>query len=196
VQPHPPPYIPPYTPVPEIPADQPFVLQQSVGKRFAILAGVGSVPFLLVGVVIGLGILSSDGGVAGFLGAIGCMLVLTLFFAGLQLAVQIRRGPLLAVGPAGLWVRTRPFRSAGIWLPWEAIAQIYRKRWVWEKYLCVQPHDPRVGQNLPGLGQLDASMSKAVFGTGLLVSLTMAQRGQDEIMQALAYFSAGRVPLR
>ena len=123
------------------------------------------------------------------------MLVLGALFVALQLAVQLRPGPLFAAGPAGVWIRTRPFRSAGIWLPWEAIQQVYRRRWALERFLCLRPYDPRVGQNVGGLGQMDTAMSRAVFGTGLLLTLTFADKNEAEILQAVAYFANGRVHL-
>ncbi|GAA0795827.1 hypothetical protein [Spirilliplanes yamanashiensis] len=188
---------PPYAVVPRIPADQPFVVQPSATKRALLLGGLTLGTFLVVGSLLAVFLtVLFDPGFAGVMGIVGCLLLSGLFFTGLQFAVQHRAGPALAVGPDGLWIRTRPFRSGGIWLPWAAVAEVYRRTWLPERYLCVRPHDPRAGQHLGGFGGLDAAMSKGVFGTGLLVSLRTADRSEDEIMRAVAWFAAGRVPVR
>jgi hypothetical protein len=184
----------PYLSVPRIPEDQPFVVQQNVGKRVLMLAALGLGPLAVIGLVLAF-VIAQTAGVGAGVGTLFCLLLAGALFVGLQVAVQVRPGPLLAAGPGGVWIRTRPFRSPGIWLPWEAIQQVYRKRWGFERYLCFRPYDQRVGQNLGGLGQIDASMSKAVFGTGLLLTLTMADRKEAEILQAVAYYANGRVNL-
>jgi hypothetical protein len=62
--------------------------------------------------------------------------------------------------------------------------------------LCVAPRDPRAGQNLGAFTALDSSITKAFFGTGFTSTLNFADRSEDEILQAVAYFAAGRVQLR
>ena len=60
-------------------------------------------------------------------GVVIAFLLVGLF--GLQVWLLATGGPVLAVGPAGLWIKTRPTRGQAIWLPWEAIGLISRRRW-------------------------------------------------------------------
>ena len=71
-------------------------------------------------------------------------------------------GPVLAVGPRGLWIKTRPTRGQAMWLPWEAIARIYRRRWSLEKMVCVQPPDPRVGSGLGSYTAVDSAANRCL----------------------------------
>jgi hypothetical protein len=149
--------------------------------------------FVLLVVACPLGLAGSDaGGVAGILGILGCLLVLLGLPLGFQLWLLTSGGPVLAVGPTGLWIRTRPTRGQAIWLPWEAIDQIYRRRWALEKMVCVKPRDPRTGGDLGVFTALDSGMQQAVFGTGLTATVNFADRSEQEIMQAITHFSAGR----
>lgn len=189
--------IPPYYRVARIPADQPLVVQPSVGRQWLMAGPLTIGTFALIGLTAAPWVAGSVGtGPVEVVAVTGCFAVFGVLLAWLQVALQHRAGPVLAAGPAGLWIRLRPMRAPGIWLPWEAVAEVYRRAWWPERYLCVRTYDPRVGQDLGGLGGLDASVNKSVFGTGLLVSLSTADRPEDEIAAALAHFAAGRVPLR
>ncbi|MFF4890031.1 hypothetical protein [Micromonospora chersina] len=174
-----------------IPEDLPFVVRPSLGKRALTLGLVTLVVGLVIACPIGLAA-SSEGGGAGLLFIIPVVL---LFFAvpvGLQLWLVSSGGPVLALGPAGLWIKTRPTRGQAIWLPWEAIDRIYLRRWALEKMLCVKPRDPRAGSGLGAFTALDSGMQQAFFGTGFTATVNHADRGEDEIMRAVVGYAAGR----
>jgi hypothetical protein len=181
----------PFPVVKRIPEDQPFVLRHSVPRRLLVMAG----PLLLMLVAVGcpLGLLTT-GGIDPLvpLAILGSVVVLVGLLVGLQLWLLASGGPVLAVGPAGLWIKTRPTRGQAIWLPWEAIEQVYRRRWAFEKMVCVKPRDPRTGGNLGAYTALDSGMQQLVFGTGLTATLKFGDRSEPEIMQAIGHFAAGR----
>lgn len=174
-----------------IPEDLPFVVRPSLGKRALTLGVVTLVVGLVIACPIGLAASSGDGG----LGLLFIIPVVLLFFAlpvGLQLWLVSSGGPVLALGPAGLWIKTRPTRGQAIWLPWEAIDRIYVRRWALEKMLCVKPRDPRAGSGLGAFTALDSGMQQAFFGTGFTATVNHADRGEDEIMRAVVGYAAGR----
>jgi hypothetical protein len=183
----PPPPPPPV--IKRIPEDQPFTVRHDVRKRALFFGAVAAVTVLLVGCVPAVTI----GDPALIVGVFGCLFVLMGSLLGLQLYLLTSGGPALAVGPNGLWVKTRPTRGQAIWLPWEAVERIYRRRWAFDKMLCVKPRDPRAGGNLGAFTALDSGMQQLVFGTGFTAPLTFADRPEGEIMGAVAHFSAGRV---
>ncbi|MFG1657272.1 hypothetical protein ACGFIY_12145 [Micromonospora chersina] len=174
-----------------IPEDLPFVVRPSLGRRALTLGLVTLVVGLVIACPIGLAV-PSEGGGAGLLFIIPVVL---LFFAvpvGLQLWLVSSGGPVLALGPAGLWIKTRPTRGQAIWLPWEAIDRIYVRRWALEKMLCVKPRDPRAGSGLGAFTAFDSGMQQAFFGTGFTATVNHADRSEDEIMRAVVGYAAGR----
>lgn len=186
----PPPWQPPATRrAKRIPEDQPFVARPSLRKRALALGGLTLVIGLLLACPLGLAA-SSDG--AGILLAIPLIMVVFALFVGLQLWLVSSGGPTLAVGPAGLWIKTRPTRGQAIWLPWEAVDRIYRRRWGLEKMLCVATRDPGAGGDLGAFTALDAGMQQAFFGTGFTATLNFADRSEKLIMDAVLRHSAGR----
>ncbi|GAA3336942.1 hypothetical protein GCM10020358_11430 [Amorphoplanes nipponensis] len=184
----------PYPVVPRIPADQPFVVRPSVRKRVFLFGGFTLAVLAVLGCVLGLGAIGSENAVA-LLAMFGLIALFFVALFGLQIWLLTSGGPVLAVGPAGLWIKTRPTRGQAIWLPWEAIGLISRRRWSLEKMLCVAPRDPRAEQNLGAFTALDAGVMKAFFGTGFTATLNFADKSEQEILQAVAHFAAGRVQL-
>ncbi|GAA4688821.1 hypothetical protein [Phytohabitans rumicis] len=174
-----------------IPEDQPYIVRASVQKRLLLFGGFAVGVSLFFGCLSGAG----SGDVVVTLAIAGCLLALFGLIFGLQVYLMTSGGPVLAVGPAGLWIKTRPTRGQAIWLPWEAIAQVYRRRWALEKMVCVRPHDPRTGANLGAFTALDSGMQQLFFGTGFTATLNFADKPEAEIMGAIAHFSAGRVPI-
>ena len=184
----------PYPVVPRIPEDQPFIVRPSLRKRAVVLGGFVLALLAFLGCVLGLGAIGSGNGLA----LLVVFLVIAVFFVGLvglQVWLLATGGPVLAVGPAGLWIKTRPSRGQAIWLPWEAIGMISRRRWSFEKMLCVAPRDPRAKQKLGAFTAFDSMVTQAAFGTGFTATLNFADRSEQEILQAVAYFAGGRVPL-
>jgi hypothetical protein len=112
-----------------------------------------------------------------------------------QLYLSVSGGPILAADHAGLWIKTRPTRGQAIWLPWEGIEQIYRRRWAVEKNLCVKARDPRARANLGAYTTFDASMQRLVFGSDFSATLVFGSRSEQEIMAAIVALSAGRCPI-
>ncbi|WP_428961878.1 hypothetical protein [Micromonospora fluostatini] len=189
---------PPATPVTKrIPEDQPFVVRPSVAKRGGIMGGVMLALLTPIVCCAGLGITQgSDGSpVLPVLGMLGCLLLLVGLPLGFQLWLIASGGPILALSPAGVWIRSRPTRGQAVWLPWEAVARISRRRWSLEKMLVVQPHDPRMVQNLGVFTALDSGLLSAFYGSGLVATLNFADKPEAEIMAAVAHYSAGRCPI-
>lgn len=195
-------FLPPPAPTASrIPEDQPFVVRPSVAKRGLVMGGLA---LLLLSPIIcfaGLGLSSSaDPDIRGdVLLGVGAMTLCLLAAVGLPLGIQLwliaSGGPVLALSPAGLWIRTRPTRGQAVWVPWEAVAQIRRRRWSLEKMLVVQLRDPRMLQNLGTYTALDSSLLTAFYGSGLVATLNFADRSEQEIVAAVTHFSAGRCPI-
>lgn len=194
-------YLPPPAPTAtRIPEDQPFVVRPSVAKRGLFLGGVAAVLIGPVTCIAGLALASSaeSGRGDAVLGAValaGCLLAAVGLPFGIQLWLISTGGPVLALSPAGLWIRTRPTRGQAVWVPWEAVARISRRRWGIEKMLVVQLRDPRMLQNLGTYTALDSSMLAAFYGSGLVSTLNFADRPEQEIMAGVAHYSAGRCPI-
>ncbi|MET7967946.1 hypothetical protein [Micromonospora sp. NPDC005305] len=174
-----------------IPEDLPFVVRPSLRKRALTLGLVTLVIGLVMACPIGLAA-SSEGGGAGLLFIIPVVMLVFAVPVGLQLWLVSSGGPVLALGPAGLWIKTRPTRGQAIWLPWELVERIYLRRWGLEKMLCVKPRDPRVGSGLGAFTALDSGMQQAFFGTGFTATVNHADRSEDEIMRAVVGYAAGR----
>ncbi|MEU8260017.1 hypothetical protein AB0C02_05280 [Micromonospora sp. NPDC048999] len=188
--PLPPPWQSPPT-AKRIPADLPFVVRPNLRKRALLFGGL----FLFIGLVMAcpLGLAASSAGDAGLLFVVVPMVMLFVAVpVGLQLWLISSGGPVLAVGPDGLWIKTRPTRGQAIWLPWTAIDRIYLRRWSLEKMLCVKPRDPRVGTGLGAFTALDSGLQQAFFGTGFTATVNFADRSEEEIMRAVVGYAAGR----
>jgi hypothetical protein len=193
-----PPPPPPAFPVTKrIPEDQPFIVRASAGKR-AVQFGVLLLFVLLVfGCPLGAAIASESGSgeIAPLVAILGCFVVFFGATFGLQIYLLVSGGPVLAVGPYGLWIKTRPTRGQAIWLPWEWVERVYRRRWALDKMVCVKPRDPRVGTNLGAFTAVDSGMQQLFFGSNLTATLNFADRREEEIMSALRHFAAGRCPV-
>ncbi|WP_433531495.1 hypothetical protein ACQPYA_05165 [Micromonospora sp. CA-263727] len=168
------------------------MVRPDVAKRGLLFLGFALTLNLPIALLVGVRLLPGDATLLGILGALGCLLALTCVPLGLQLWLIGSGGPVLAFGPAGLWIRTRPTRGQAVWLPWAAVAQISRRRWGLERMLVVTLHDPRVLRNLGAYTALDSGMLTTIYGSGLVATLTFADRPEAEIVAAVAYHSAGR----
>jgi hypothetical protein len=167
------------------------VARPSLRKRGLALAGLVLFIGLVMACPVGLAA-SSENGDASILLVIPLIMFFCALLIGFQLWLVSSGGPVLAVGPAGLWIKTRPTRGQAIWLPWEAVDQVYRRRWGLEKMLCVKARDPRAGGDLGAFTALDAGMQQAFFGTGFTATVVYADRTEREIMDAVLRYSAGR----
>jgi hypothetical protein len=182
----------PYPIYPRIPDDQPFIVNISL-KKWGLRAGLGGGVLVVMFLCLA-GVVGSDAGIGAALVLIG-LAVLVVVLVAVQIWRQSSGGPVLAAGPAGLWIRTRQSHGQAIWLPWEAIASISRRRWRYDKVLVVQPRDPRATKGLGARTALSMFNNSIAFGDGFIASLNMADKKEDEILQAIAYFAANRVPL-
>ncbi|NES31139.1 hypothetical protein GCE86_21550 [Micromonospora terminaliae] len=167
------------------------MVRPSLRKRALTLGLVTLAVGLVIACPIGLAASSENGG-AGLLLIVPVVMLVFAVPIGLQLWLVSSGGPVLALGPAGLWIKTRPTRGQAIWLPWEAVERVYVRRWGLEKVLCVKPRDPRVGSGLGAFTALDSGMQQAFFGTGFTATVNHADRSEDEIMRAVVGYVAGR----
>jgi hypothetical protein len=185
----------PYPIARRIPEDQPFVVRPDLRKRGIQFGVVGAVLIVLFTVLLLSGADEFEGGVRGVLRtSLGAAIVLGALFGGLVWLLS-GGGPVLAAGPAGLWIRTRPTRGQAIWLPWEAISHIRRGRWGVERLLIIHPLDPSA-TDLGTLSWFDTRYLRAWHGSGLIAAVKFVDRTENEIRQAVAYYAANRVLLR
>jgi hypothetical protein len=183
-----------------IPENLPFVARPSVLKRILVLGPIAVVLLLLIGCPLGLALTDdgpnhTSGDIVALVGLLGCMAVVLAAAFGVQIFLVTSGGPVLAMGPAGLWIKTRPTRGQAVWLPWEGVEQVRRRRWGLEKMLVVKARDPRIAGSLGAFTQLDSAMMKLFYGSGFTATLNFADRSEDEILAAVRQFSAGRTPV-
>lgn len=178
-----------------IPEDQPFVVKHSMAKR-----SLTFLPFIAIFLCLGACMAGSTlASVDPDPGLVVVGLLIVVFGAGFPFGVMwltFGSAPVLAVGPHGLWIKTRPTRGQAVFLPWEAIAVIERRRWLWEKMVAVTPLDPRATANTGLFTAIDSSVLSAVYGTGMVATMTFADRKEQEILGAIHHFSGGRFPNR
>jgi hypothetical protein len=122
-----------------------------------------------------------------------------LIGGALQLAMMVglgmSGGPYLAASADGVWVRARKWPARSVFLPWAAVARIYRRRWMWDQVVCVQAHDRRAGHEAGAMARLDTRVQRTLFGAGLTASTFFCGRNADEVFHELRMLSAGRVPI-
>ncbi|MFD0576743.1 hypothetical protein [Dactylosporangium darangshiense] len=180
-----------------IPENLPFVARPSAMKRALILVPVVAAVLVVIGCPAAI-VLTADGpdhtsgDIVALVALLACLTVVLTTVVALQIYLVSSGGPVLAAGPAGLWIKTRPTRGQAIWLPWEGIAEIRRRRWALEKMVVVKPRDPRAEGGLGAFTAIDSSMLKLFYGSGFTATLNFADRSEDEILAALRQFSAGR----
>jgi hypothetical protein len=182
-----------------IPDNLPFVVRPSAVKRALVMLPFVLVVLLVVGcpatlVLTAGGPQHTSGDVVALVALVGCLTVVLVGVLALQIFLVTSGGPVLAATPAGLWIKTRPTRGQAVWLPWEGIAEIRRRRWVLEKLLVVQPRDPRLHGSLGAFTAMDSALLKLFYGSGFTATLNFADRSEDEILAALRQLSAGRTP--
>ncbi|MGI5242483.1 hypothetical protein [Dactylosporangium sp. CA-139066] len=180
-----------------IPENLPFVARPSAFKRALVLVPFVLVILLVIGCPATL-LLTADGpshtsgDIVALVALMGCLTVVLGAVLTLQIVLVSSGGPVLAASPAGLWIKTRPTRGQAIWLPWEGVAEIRRRRWGLEKMVVVRPRDPRVEGSLGAFTAIDSAALKLFYGSGFTATLNFADRSEDEILAALREFSAGR----
>lgn len=118
-------------------------------------------------------------------------------------ARQLRPVP-LAADAHGVYVRPNLDAKRVLHLPWEHIESIYVRSWHGPQ-LCVKPRDARIEPqfNLAQRGDASARAGVAVaqkrrmkkLGTNVHVPIGTAGQTPDELLAALRYQAAGRVPV-
>ncbi|MFI5910139.1 hypothetical protein [Dactylosporangium sp. NPDC051541] len=192
---------PPVTPITKrIPDNLPFVVRPAPAKRLIIMIPIIVVVMMLVMCPLSLALTGdgpdhTSGDIVALVAIVACITVVIGVVTGLSVFLVASGGPVLALAPAGMWIKTRPTRGQAIWLPWEGIAEIRRRRWALDKLLVVRPRDPRVEGSLGAFTQLDSSMFKLFYGTGFTANINFADRSEDEILAAVRQLSNGRTQI-
>jgi hypothetical protein len=186
----------PYTLVKRIPEDQPFVVRNNPVKRLLVVGITWLVLELLLVVYLVTTLADADSGttpVRAFLN-FAVFSVFLLAVLGNSLGVLVYGSdPVLGMGPAGLWIRTKPVFGRAVWLPWESLLLISRRRWGFDRMLVVRVRDERIAQLSQPRGGF--GYYRARQRSGFLATLNMADLTEAEILQAVAVYSANRVPL-
>jgi hypothetical protein len=185
----------PYPVVKRIPADQPFVVRPNLAKRLGFVGAMSAALWLFMLCLFGAASLGEEVNWAVLIFVPIVLAVFVFGWVGGIVWLVASGGPVLAAGPDGLWIKTRPTRGQAIWLPWTHIGLIDRRRWYFEKMLVVHPRDQAVGDSLGAFTAMDAGRLSRLYGSGLTATLTFADKKEAEILQAVAYFAANRVPL-
>jgi hypothetical protein len=185
--------------VARIPGNAPLVLRPHRGRFLAFYGTLYlGVPLaiqgiLLIASLIWLGPRSVGDLAGGFAIVGGIMIAGGLFQLGLVAAFMMTGGPYLAASADGLWIRARKWPVRAMFLPWGAIQQVYARRWMLEKAVCVVTHDPHTGERA-GLGaRLDMRTQRLFFGARLTAPTFFCGRNADEVLADLHRLSGGRV---
>ncbi|MEV0134343.1 hypothetical protein AB0H83_38520 [Dactylosporangium sp. NPDC050688] len=126
-----------------IPEDLPFVVRRSTGKVALLYGAIYFMCWVLVTVQVAVSLLTdspdSTGGDTVAAVAVGvCGLVVFGAMVAITVRLVVGNGPVLALDHAGLWVKnsTGMFARA-VWLPWESVEQVRRRRVVIFRMLVV-----------------------------------------------------------
>jgi hypothetical protein len=180
-----------------IPTDLPLVVHHNVGKRLLVY-GLAYFAWCLVllGLAALLALTTAGRGVIVVVVAAGCLVPVVGFLLGVYLWALVSRGPVLAAGPAGMWVKCRSLPVQAVWLSWEAIALVSRSRWwAFEKRIKIRPRDPNILRQLGPTSRFDATIGWWYFGPPLSAMLSFTDRSESAVMAAIARYSAGRFPI-
>ena len=194
---------PPGFPLPElvkrIPDDQPLVLRHRAARFVAVFGSLYlGIPLVLVAGALTLLLMDGvDFGNIGWLGLLPFAIMIAGGFVqlGIVLGFGLPGGPVFAANDRGVWVRAGKWPARSIFLPWPAVARIYTRRWLWDRAICVLPHDGRAGTNAGVRARLDMGVQRAVFGSRLTASAFYCGRRADDVLAELYRLSAGRVPI-
>lgn len=179
--------------VPSIPPDQPFVTRARLGVQAALLgavavvAVVGSV--LLVAVTAALQL-----PLVPFLAVLACPAAILAVAIGFQLWRMSEGSVLLAAGPTGLWIRSAAvppvpasLRTPILYFRWDEIERISIVHWrLLDKRLVVTPRGTGSGSST------GRRLAHALYGDGYGVGISLADTSTAEVLNSLAYYSAGR----
>ncbi|GAA1802343.1 hypothetical protein GCM10009682_25240 [Luedemannella flava] len=178
-----------------IPADLPLVVHHNVRKRLLVY---GSAYFAWCLVLLGPAALlvptTAGRGVIAVVVAGGCLVPVVGFLLGVYLWALASRGPVLAAGPDGMWVKCRSVPVRAVWLPWESIELVSRSRWwAFERMIKIRPRDPDIRRQFGPAGTFDATIGWWYFGPPLSALLSFTDRAESEVLAAIERYSAGRL---
>ena len=180
-----------------IPTDLPLVVHHNVGRRLFVY-GLAYFAWCLVllGLAALLALVTAGRGVIVAVVAGGCLVPVVGFLLGVYLWALASRSPVLAAGPAGMWVKCRSLPVRAVWLPWEAIESVSRSRWwAFETMIKIRPRDPDIRRQLGPISRFDATIGWWYFGPPLSAMLSFTDRSESAVMAAIAQYSAGRFPI-
>lgn len=181
-----------------IPADLPFTVRPSRRRSavFGVLLWLGT--SLLVAPVLVLWTLpavSFDGAGAILAVTLGTF-AMTAAVAGFTVFAMTSGGPLMACDAHGLWIRFRKFPAQAVCFPWEALSELYFKRWIFDKVLCVSLQDSDATADPDLLASWEQASSKLMLGARLSVSTLVADHRPAQIAEQVAHWSHGQVRVR
>lgn len=174
-----------------IPGTEPFTVRFLPSRahtmlRWTLLAAAALTLGLIGGAAtIGLTVAAPDDRLALLLSSAFCggTIVFSLLVVARNMWPLATGEPLLAVGPDGIWTRTRMSGPGAVWLPWSAVAQISMQQVGTVTALRIQPVDPHAG------GRRKAPRA------GYVTATRFTDKSADEIAAAITHFSAARCPL-
>lgn len=108
------------------PEGAPFVVRVSKVRRLAWIGLVTGATALVGGgaAVALVGGLTGSAAAAGQLAVLLAGLLVMAWLVALPAVALLQVHPVLAIGPAGIWIAAGPVWRAPVWLPWEAVDQI------------------------------------------------------------------------
>lgn len=174
---------------PRIPDGLPFVVRPSAGRVWGIMGGLLLLLCLPL-VFCAIAPLLIGGRESGFLFVMVFLCVAAFAFVPITMTLG---GPILACDEHGVWVRARKWPVRAVWLPWEAVGRVYTRRWMQEKVVAFQPHDPSTGRGGGVMAAMDSTAQRAYFGSKFTASVVFGDKREAEILAALAHFARGRV---
>jgi hypothetical protein len=126
------------------------------------------------------------------------MFPLSCLVAGLAIyswVRQARRGPVLAAGVDGVWLRRTTLSARAMFVPWEAVRQVRSVRWGLTQMVYVEVHQ---GVRWPADGPLGGltAVVQQIAGRGAAMSVTYSDADLGWLLGGLYQLSAGRVPIR
>ncbi len=174
-----------------IPETEPFTVRFLPSRAHTMLRGtllvMAAVTLGLLGavVIVGLTVAAPENRLVLLLSSAFCggSIMLALLVVARNMWPLATGVPLLAVGPDGIWTRTRMSGPGAVWLPWSSVAQISMQQVGNVAALRIQPVDPHAGGR------------KSAPRAGYITATRFTDRSADEIAAAITHFSAGRCPL-
>lgn len=131
--------------------------------------------------------------------------LLMLFGVPLEMARQVRRGPVLGADRDGVYLQPRMVRNRTLFLPWELIESASIRRWR-GPYLCLKPKDA-ILEKMFSIENSSPSRSYRVragraaqqqlmwkrLGTNIALPVGGAPQGPQAVLDTLLHWSSGNL---